>query len=57
MSKRDIWTALIIYFISGEIVWTIISMEIPWQIWLLGQPVIVAASMLIVGLTMGGRNK
>jgi hypothetical protein len=57
MSKRDIWTALIIYFISGEIVWTIISMELPWQIWLLGQPVIVAASMLIVGLTMGGRDK
>jgi hypothetical protein len=57
MSKRDIWTALIIYFISGEIIWTIISIEFPWQIWLLGQPVIVAASMLIVGLTMGGRNK
>ncbi len=57
MSKRDIWAALIIYFISGEIVWTIISIDLPWQIWLLGQPVLVAASMLIVGLTMGGRNK
>jgi len=57
MSKRDIWTALIIYFISGEIIWTITSIDLPWQIWLLGQPVIVAASMLIVGLTMGGRDK
>jgi hypothetical protein len=57
MSKRDVWTALIIYFISGEILWTIISMSFPWQVWLLGQPVLVAASMLIVGLTMGGRDK
>jgi hypothetical protein len=57
MSKRDVWTALIIYFISGEILWTIISMSFPWQVWLLGQPVLVAASMMIVGLTMGSRNK
>jgi hypothetical protein len=57
MSKRDVWTALIIYFISGEILWTIISMSFPWQVWLLGQPVLVAASMLIVGATMGGKNK
>ena len=57
MSKRDVWTALFIYFISGEILWTIISMSFPWQVWLLGQPVLVAASMFIVGVTMGGRNK
>jgi hypothetical protein len=57
MSKRDVWVALLIYFMSGQIVWTIISIEFPWQVWLLGQPVLVAASMLIVGLTMGGRNK
>jgi hypothetical protein len=57
MSKRDVWVALFIYFMSGQIVWTIISIDFPWQVWLLGQPVLVAASMLIVGLTMGGRNK
>ncbi len=57
MSKRDAWVALFIYFMSGQIVWTIISIDLPWQVWLLGQPVIVAASMLIVGLTMGSRNK
>jgi hypothetical protein len=57
MSKRDVWVALLIYFMSGQIVWTIISIDFPWQVWLLGQPVLVAASMLIVGLTMGGRNK
>jgi hypothetical protein len=57
MSKRDAWVALFIYFMSGQIVWTIISIDLPWQVWLLGQPVIVAASMLIVGLTMGSRDK
>jgi hypothetical protein len=57
MSKRDVWTALFIYFILGEILWTIISMSFPWQVWLLGQPVLVAASMVIVGATMGGRDK
>lgn len=57
MSKRDVWTALFIYFLSGEIVWTVISMSMPWTVWLLGQPVLVAASMIIVGATMGGRNK
>jgi len=57
MSKRDVWAALFIYFMSGEIVWTIISIDLPWQVWLLGQPVIVAASMMTVGLTMKGRNK
>lgn len=57
MLKRDVWIALFIYLLSGNIVWTIISINLPWQTWLLGQPVLVAASMLIVGLTMGGRNK
>jgi hypothetical protein len=57
MSKRDVWVALLIYFMSGQIVWTILSIDFPWQVWLLGQPVLVAASMLIVGLTMGGRDK
>ena len=57
MSKRDAWVALFIYFMSGQILWTIISIDFPWQVWLLGQPVIVAASMMIVGLTMGGKNK
>lgn len=57
MSKRDVWIALFIYFLSGNIVWTIISMNLPWYVWLLGQPVLVAASMFIVGVTMGGRNK
>lgn len=57
MSKRDVWTALVIYFASGEILWTIISMSFPWQVWLLGQPVLVAASMLIVGATIGGKDK
>lgn len=57
MAKRDVWIALLIYFMSGNIVWTIISINLPWQVWLLGQPVIVAASMFIVGVTMGGRNK
>lgn len=57
MSKRDVWVALFIYFLSGNIVWTIISIELPWYVWLLGQPVLVAASMFIVGVTMGGRNK
>jgi hypothetical protein len=57
MSKRDVWAALFIYFMSGEILWTIISIDFPWYVWLLGQPVIVAASMMIVGLTMGSRNK
>jgi len=57
MSKRDIWTALFIYFALGEIIWTIISINLPWQFWLLGQPVLVAATMMIVGLTMGDKNK
>lgn len=57
MSKRDVWIALFIYFLSGNIVWMIISMSFPWQTWLLGQPVLVAASMIIVGATMGGRGK
>lgn len=57
MSKRDIWTIFFIYFMSGEIVWTILSMPYNWTIWLIGQPVIAAISMLIVGVTAGGRNK
>jgi len=57
MSKRDVWTALFIYFVSGEIIWTIASMSLHWTIWLLGQPVLVAASMIIVGATMGNRDK
>lgn len=57
MSKRDVWTAFFIYFVSGQIVWTFLSMPFPWSVWLLGQPVIIAISMIIVGLTFGGRNK
>jgi hypothetical protein len=57
MSKRDIWTALFIYFALGEIIWTIISINLPWQFWLLGQPILIAASMLIVGPTTGGKDK
>ena len=57
MSKRDVWTAFFIYFVSGQIVWTVLSMPFPWSVWLLGQPVVIAISMIIVGLTFGGRNK
>jgi len=57
MSKRDIWTAIFIYFISGEIVWTLLSMSFPWTVWLIGQPILVAVSMILVGLTAGGYRK
>jgi len=57
MSKRDVWTALFIYFVSGEIIWTLLSMSFPWAIWLIGQPVLVAVSMILVGLTAGGHRK
>jgi len=57
MSKRDVWVALAIYFTSGEIVWTLISISLPWTIWLLGQPVLFVISAMLVGLTFGGRKK
>jgi hypothetical protein len=57
MNKRDVWAVLFIYFISGEIIWTFFSMSLHWTIWLLGQPVLAAISMLIVGVTVGGRHK
>lgn len=57
MSKRDVWVALAIYFTSGEIVWTLISISLPWTIWLIGQPVLFVISAMLVGLTFGGRKK
>jgi len=57
MSKRDVWTALFIYFVSGEIIWTLLSMSFPWAVWLIGQPILVAVSMILVGLTAGGKRK
>ena len=57
MSKRDIWSAVFIYFIFGEIVWTLLSMSFPWAVWLIGQPILVVVSLVIVGLTAGGKRK
>ncbi len=57
MSKRDAWAALFIYFMSAEIIWTIVSISLPWWIWLLGQPFLFIVSALMVGLTAGGRDK
>jgi hypothetical protein len=57
MSKRDIWMAVFIYFLSGEIVWTPISILFPWYVWLIGQPFLVGISMILVGVTAGGKRK
>lgn len=57
MEKRDAWAALFIYFMSAEIIWTIVSISLPWWIWLLGQPFLFIVSALMVGLTAGGRDK
>jgi hypothetical protein len=57
MSKRDIWMAVFIYFLSGEIVWTPISIPFSWYVWLIGQPFLVVISMILVGVTAGGKRK
>jgi hypothetical protein len=55
MNKLDIWTAVFIYFLSGEIVWTPISIPFHWSIWLIGQPFILIISMVLVGLTSASK--
>lgn len=57
MSKRrDAWMAFIIYLLSGEIVFTFLTMSFPWLVWLILQPLIVVVAMFIVGLTFRSRS-
>lgn len=57
MSKRDVWTAFFIYLVSAEGIWTLVSISLPWTIWLIGQPIVFLISAMMVGLTFGGRKK
>jgi hypothetical protein len=57
MSKRDFWIAVFIYFFSANIAWTLVTISLPWIVWLIGQPFLVLLSMMIVAITVGGRNK
>ena len=52
MSERaSAWVAFFGYFVSGEIMLTLLTISLPWQIWALLQPVLFVICMFIIGLT------
>jgi hypothetical protein len=58
MSNRgNAWIAFFIYMLSAEIVVTAATMSMPWQLWLLLQPIVVVLGLFLIGLTFGGKDK